>query len=55
MESSGAPMRTQLTESTARALLDAGGWVIELRGDMEIKGKGTMRTYWLDGSMNDLI
>jgi hypothetical protein len=48
-------MRTQLTESTARALLDAGGWVIELRGDMEIKGKGTMRTYWLDGSMNDLI
>jgi len=55
MESTGAPMRTQLSESTAHALLAAGGWAIELRGDMKIKGKGTMRTYWLDGSISDLI
>jgi hypothetical protein len=55
MESSGEPMRTQLSESTARALLAAGGWAVELRGDMNIKGKGVMRTYWLDGSSCDLI
>ncbi len=53
MESSGAPMRTQLSETTARALLAAGGWMVELRGDIKIKGKGIMRTYWLDGIIKD--
>jgi hypothetical protein len=55
MESSGAPMRTQLSESTARVLLATGEWAVELRGDMNIKGKGVMRTYWLNGSNNDFI
>ena len=55
MESSGLPGRIHVSEAFAHALKGAEGsrgelrdWKIELRGDTEIKGKGVMRTHWLE-------
>ncbi len=47
MESHGAPGRVQLTADVAARL--GAGWRFEPRGDVEIKGKGTMQTVWLLG------
>jgi len=47
MESSSLPGRIQLSEQAA-ALLD-DDFVIEERGTVEVKGKGSMKTYWLLG------
>jgi guanylate cyclase len=47
MESHGAPDRVHVTEAT-RALLGTGFTFTE-RGAIPVKGKGEMRTYWLDG------
>ncbi|WP_197530290.1 adenylate/guanylate cyclase domain-containing protein [Bythopirellula polymerisocia] len=47
MESSGLPGRIQLS-GEAVALLN-GEFVIEERGEVEVKGKGCMKTYWLVG------
>ncbi len=46
MESTGLPMQIQVSEST-RALLDPDRWQIAERGDVELKGRGTMRTYFV--------
>jgi class 3 adenylate cyclase len=46
MESHGTPGRIQLTESTARVL--EGRFSLEERGSIEVKGKGAMKTYWLE-------
>ena len=45
MESSGLPGRVQISEQTA-ALLD-NEFIIEERGTIDVKGKGSMKTYWL--------
>jgi class 3 adenylate cyclase len=47
MESHGAPGQIHLTEST-RLLLD-GRYTFEDRGVIEVKGKGPMRTFFLQG------
>jgi class 3 adenylate cyclase len=47
MESHGAPGRIHITDEF-RAALDAR-WKLEERGVVEIKGKGPMKTWWLDG------
>ncbi|XP_045163816.2 atrial natriuretic peptide receptor 1-like [Mercenaria mercenaria] len=49
MESTGLPLRIQMTESSAIMLRQRVGYFITERGTMEVKGKGLMRTYWLDG------
>ena len=47
MQSTGEPMKIQMTYET-KMLLDAlGGYVSEVRGQVEVKGKGCMDTYWL--------
>ncbi|XP_063540737.1 atrial natriuretic peptide receptor 1 [Cydia strobilella] len=47
MESTGQPLRIHLSEST-RALLDQWGtFVVERRGEVELKGRGRMLTHWL--------
>ncbi|OWA51253.1 Atrial natriuretic peptide receptor 1 [Hypsibius exemplaris] len=49
MESTGEPMKIQVTHTT-KALLDAcGGFSVTERGNIEIKGKGLVMTYWLLG------
>ncbi|KAF7287585.1 hypothetical protein GWI33_005943 [Rhynchophorus ferrugineus] len=49
MESTGAAWRIHMSEATKSRLEQAGGYHIEFRGPTEVKGKGTMDTYWLLG------
>ena len=45
LESSGLPNRIQISDSTYRQVKDL--FACELRGPVEIKGKGMMLTYFL--------
>ena len=45
MESSGSPGKIQVTEETYERLRDS--YRFEPRGDIEVKGKGVMKTYFL--------
>jgi class 3 adenylate cyclase len=47
MESHGQPNRIHVSEAVAAALGE--GFVLEERGSIEVKGKGLMRTFWLEG------
>lgn len=47
MESTGVPGRVQVTGDVARLL--EGDFVLEPRGSIEVKGKGSMSTYLLEG------
>ncbi|XP_063884775.1 atrial natriuretic peptide receptor 2-like [Scylla paramamosain] len=49
METTCEPMRIQISLSTRMSLLSAGGFIMEFRGYIEVKGKGEMATYWLEG------
>ncbi|KAG5881656.1 hypothetical protein JTB14_002151 [Gonioctena quinquepunctata] len=49
MESTGSAWRIHMSEVTKNYLERAGGYQIEYRGPTDIKGKGTMDTYWLLG------
>jgi len=49
MESTSAAGQIQCSELVADALLADEGHVLEERGLVEVKGKGPMRTYWLQG------
>jgi class 3 adenylate cyclase len=51
MESSGAPGRIQVTEEMYRRLCDR--YTFEPRGQIEVKGKGPMNTYFLVGRQAD--
>ena len=50
MESNGEPGRIHISEAIALQLLAGGRHIVEERGEIEIKGKGVMRTYWLVGA-----
>uniref|UniRef100_A0A182S8C5 Guanylate cyclase domain-containing protein n=1 Tax=Anopheles maculatus TaxID=74869 RepID=A0A182S8C5_9DIPT len=45
----GSSWRIHMSQQTCNLLEKAGGYVIEPRGPIEIKGKGKMHTYWLLG------
>lgn len=47
--SAGSSWRIHLSEITRDRLVKAGGYLLEPRGPVEIKGKGLMNTYWLLG------
>ena len=47
MESSGLPGRIQVTEATRQAVLPR--FELEERGEIEVKGKGRLRTWFLVG------
>ncbi|XP_037707250.1 atrial natriuretic peptide receptor 2 isoform X4 [Choloepus didactylus] len=49
MESSGQALKIHVSSTTKDALDELGCFQLELRGDVEMKGKGKMRTYWLLG------
>ena len=51
MESSGAPGRIQVTEETYRRLLLTHRF--ECRGQIDVKGKGPMTTYFLIGRQSN--
>lgn len=47
MESNGEPLRIHISEVTKRILEAIGGFVVESRGEVHLKGKGIVTTYWL--------
>ncbi|KAI8930118.1 adenylate and guanylate cyclase catalytic domain-containing protein [Entophlyctis helioformis] len=49
MESTGTPMKIQVSESTYKMLSKAGGYHLLPRGETEVKGKGKMTTFFLTG------
>ncbi|KAJ7417768.1 Atrial natriuretic peptide receptor 2 [Willisornis vidua] len=53
MESNGQALKIHVSSTTKEVLDEFGCFELELRGDVEIKGKGKMRTYWLLGERKD--
>jgi class 3 adenylate cyclase len=51
MESNGEASRIHLSEVTAKMLKGRGEHNVELRGEIPIKGKGMMTTYWLESAV----
>ncbi|CAD6186274.1 unnamed protein product [Caenorhabditis auriculariae] len=49
MESNGLPLRIHVSETTHSILTRDPGFRLELRGTVEMKGKGMQTTYWLTG------
>uniref|UniRef100_A0AAY4EF39 Guanylate cyclase n=1 Tax=Denticeps clupeoides TaxID=299321 RepID=A0AAY4EF39_9TELE len=49
MESNGEALKIHVSEATCAVLEEFNCFQLELRGDVEMKGKGRMRTYWLLG------
>ncbi|CAG2180165.1 unnamed protein product [Oppiella nova] len=48
MESNGMPLRIHISPSTKEILDSFNTFVTESRGEIPIKGKGTMTTFWLN-------
>eukprot|EP01038_Epipyxis_sp_PR26KG_P004969 gene4969-6952_t len=53
MESNGLAGKIHISATTAKILIEGGKHVVNKRGDIEIKGKGVMSTYWLDAATPD--
>jgi len=53
MESNGSPGKIHCSENFAKKLMEGSRHLIESRGDIEVKGKGVMSTYWLRGAQED--
>jgi class 3 adenylate cyclase len=51
MESNGVAGLIHCSAKTAHILMAAGRHQVSKRGDIEVKGKGIMTTYWLDSAM----
>ncbi|XP_029369285.1 atrial natriuretic peptide receptor 1 isoform X2 [Echeneis naucrates] len=49
MESTGEALKIHVSEATRQFLLEFSCFQLQLRGEIEVKGKGRMRTYWLLG------
>ncbi|XP_063290909.1 guanylate cyclase 2G-like [Pelobates fuscus] len=49
MESNSLPLRIHASETTAIALKEIGGYDLQERGTITIKGKGRQKTFWLKG------
>ncbi|XP_077977730.1 atrial natriuretic peptide receptor 2-like [Glandiceps talaboti] len=49
MESSGLALRVNLSYTTAKILLDLGNFILEERGEISVKGKKPIKSYWLLG------
>ncbi|KAK4291085.1 hypothetical protein Pmani_036066 [Petrolisthes manimaculis] len=47
MESSGEAMKVHISQSTKEILDQLGGYTYEFRGYQDVKGKGSLPTFWL--------
>ncbi|XP_039460634.1 guanylate cyclase soluble subunit beta-2 [Oreochromis aureus] len=52
MESTSLPQKIHISSETYLALIKDNAYELQLRGEIEIKGKGKMYTYWLIGHKN---
>ncbi|XP_008297242.1 atrial natriuretic peptide receptor 1 [Stegastes partitus] len=52
MESTGEALKIHVSEATRQVLQECSCFQLQLRGEIEVKGKGRMRTYWLLGESN---
>ncbi|XP_075046338.1 uncharacterized protein LOC142107084 [Mixophyes fleayi] len=52
MESTSLPQKIHISSVTYQVLLIDNAYEIEPRGEIEVKGKGKMKTYWLIGNKN---
>ena len=50
MESNGQPLKIHISPSVNAELQRLGGYITESRGEVEMKGKGKINTYWLHGA-----
>ncbi|XP_055351630.1 atrial natriuretic peptide receptor 1-like [Paramacrobiotus metropolitanus] len=53
MESHGEPGKIQCSLSTKEILDKLGGYICFSRGEIEVKGKGLMETFWIVGKDSD--
>ncbi|XP_028281644.1 atrial natriuretic peptide receptor 1 [Parambassis ranga] len=53
MESTGEALKIHVSEATRQVLLEFSCFQLQLRGEVEVKGKGRMRTYWLLGETSN--
>uniref|UniRef100_A0A672QKT8 Guanylate cyclase n=1 Tax=Sinocyclocheilus grahami TaxID=75366 RepID=A0A672QKT8_SINGR len=53
MESNGESLKIHVSSATRDVLQEFNCFQLELRGDVEMKGKGKMRTYWLLGEIEN--
>ena len=51
MESHGIPGKIHVTEAVYQRLRDR--YTFEMRGELQVKGKGQMITYWLLGKQEN--
>nr|XP_027213711.1 LOW QUALITY PROTEIN: uncharacterized protein LOC113806741 [Penaeus vannamei] len=49
IEATGLPFKIHISQDTKDCLDRVGGFIVKLRGELEIKGRGVMDTYWLTG------
>ncbi|KAI8510211.1 hypothetical protein Bbelb_126390 [Branchiostoma belcheri] len=54
MESTGEALKIQCSDTCYQILRQMGGYRLQLRGTLPIKGKGDMTTWWLQGKDLDL-
>ncbi|XP_077439827.1 uncharacterized protein LOC144062372 [Vanacampus margaritifer] len=52
MESTSLPQKIHTSSATYLALIKDYSYELQLRGEIEVKGKGKMNTYWLIGHKN---
>ncbi|KAI4877459.1 hypothetical protein NFI96_034585 [Prochilodus magdalenae] len=52
MESTSLPQKVHASSATYLALMRDNAYELQLRGEIEVKGKGKMNTYWLVGHKN---
>ncbi|XP_058499378.1 guanylate cyclase soluble subunit beta-2 isoform X1 [Solea solea] len=52
MESTSLPQKIHVSSETYLALVRENVYELQLRGEIEVKGKGKMNTYWLIGNKN---
>ncbi|XP_058808902.1 receptor-type guanylate cyclase Gyc76C-like isoform X2 [Phymastichus coffea] len=55
MESNGEPLKIHISSQCKEALEKIGGYIIEDRGLIQMKGKGEVKTYWLVGATEKAI
>ncbi|ELU11951.1 hypothetical protein CAPTEDRAFT_165186 [Capitella teleta] len=55
MESNGEAYRIHMSNPTYEVLKKCGGFKMEERGVIPVKGKGDMRTWWLTGRMESQV